>query len=295
MMMRASLRSWLFVPGDSERKLEKIVTTDADVVIIDLEDSVAPQNKELARTLTARSLSYLNHIERNFQVYVRVNPLASEDCIKDIDAVMSGAPDGFMLPKAEGGPSIEHLSHLLRVAEAKAGLTDGQSKIIAIATETPAGVFAAGTYGPAHPRLVALTWGSEDLSSVVGSFAQRDETGQFTPLYAHARTMTLLSAAHANIAAIDSIYADFRDAEGLEKECLEAVRDGFIGKMAIHPAQIATINRIFTPSDAQITEAKAIIATFENADQAGVISMNGKMLDRPHLVKAQRLLARLNS
>ena len=284
------MRSWLFVPGDSERKLEKAANSGADVLIVDLEDSVAPERKTAARRCAAQ---WLRQAKAGPTIYVRVNALDTGETEADLDAVMPLAPAGIMLPKAEGRASIEHVSSLLRAREAETGLVDGSTAIAAIITETPAGIFKAPTIGPDLKRLAMLTWGAEDLSAVVGNTSQRDGNGRFTPLFEFARTTTLLTAAQAGTAAIDSIHANFRDPVGLKRECAEAARDGFVGKMAIHPDQVEIINVAFTPTAEAVEEARAIVAAFAAAPGAGVVNIDGKMRDRPHLLRAQRLLSRL--
>lgn len=287
-------RSWLFVPGDSPAKLAKIEACGADCVIIDLEDSVVLSRKAAARALTQERLSGWKSAPHSPKLYVRVNALGTGFTQDDLTASISPATTGIILPKAEGGQCAGQLAAMMRVAEAHAGLTDGAIKIIAIATETARGVLSVGTYAGCSTRLEAMAWGAEDLSADVGAREARDSHGRFTHLFAHARTMVLLGAASAGVAAIDGIYADFRDEAGLRKECVEALRDGFTGKMAIHPAQIAPINEAFTPSDVTLARARAIIDAFAKAGDVGVISIDGKMLDRPHLRLAQRLIAQAN-
>jgi citrate lyase subunit beta / citryl-CoA lyase len=284
-------RSWLFVPGDSPAKLEKIASCSADAVIIDLEDSVVLDSKAKAR---ANTRDFLRDWQRSAglpALYVRINALGAGLTADDLSAGILPAITGIMLPKAEGGASVGELAAMMRVAEARAGMADGQTKIIAIATETARGVLNAGTYAGCSDRLETLAWGAEDLSADIGAHAARDSDGNFTPLFAHARTMVLLGAANAGVSAIDGIYADFRDDIGLRKECSEALRDGFAGKMAIHPAQIAIINEAFTPASAALDRAREIVEAFAAAGNPGVISLGGRMLDRPHLRLAQRLLA----
>ncbi len=286
-------RSWLFVPGDSPAKMAKIPDCGADCVIIDLEDSVAETNKALARGLTQDFLAAFPI--GTPKLFVRVNALSTGLTADDLNAAISPATTGIMLPKAEGGASVGELAAMLRVAEARAGLKDGVTKIIAIATETARGVLNAGTYDGASHRLQALAWGAEDLSADIGAHSARDSDGNFTPLFAYARTVVLLGAASAGVSAIDGIYADFRDVAGLGEECAKAFRDGFTGKMAIHPAQIETINRAFTPSDAALAHARAVVDAFTAAGNSGVISLNGQMLDRPHLRLAERLVGQADT
>jgi citrate lyase subunit beta / citryl-CoA lyase len=283
------LRSWLFVPGDSERKLEKIAVCGADAVIIDLEDSVAADRKAFARGLVTDWLA--THSTIAPRIFIRVNALTTGMSADDCQVAATPGVTGIMLPKAEGGKSAAEADMLLRVAEAEAGLDDGALAIAAIATETAYGVLTAGTYSASSARLIALAWGAEDLSADIGATSARNSDGSFTPLFQHARTMTLLGAAAANVAAIDGIVADFRDEDGLKREAADAFRDGFSGKMAIHPAQVAAINAAFTPPAAELERSQAIIAAFEAAPGAGVVALDGRMLDMPHLRLARRLLA----
>ncbi|RWC78027.1 CoA ester lyase [Mesorhizobium sp. M8A.F.Ca.ET.173.01.1.1] len=285
------MRSLLFVPGDSERKLEKGFGAGADVVIVDLEDSVAPRNKAQAREIAARFI-----LERRGQtnpaIYVRVNDLSTGLTDDDLAKLVPARPDGIMLPKSNSGQDMQQLAAKLRVREAENDLPDGSIKILPIITETPAGLLAAATYAGASVRLAGLTWGAEDLSAAVGARAARDERGHYTDLFRHARLTTILAAGAAEVAAIDTVFPNFRDMAAFAVECTEAVRDGFTGKMAIHPDQVPVINTAFTPSAAAVKQSAAIVAAFEAAGNPGVVGIDGKMFDRPHLRLAERLLAR---
>lgn len=285
------LRSLLFVPGDSERKLEKGFASGADAVIVDLEDSVAPENKVLARGLAAEFVRGRGG-NGTPQVYFRVNDLSTGLTGDDLAAVVGASPAGIMLPKANSLADIDQLSTRLRVEEARAGLPDGAIRILPIITESAAGVLAAASYRGGHPRLVGITWGAEDLAADIGALANRDGEGRYTELFRLARSMTLLAATVACVEAIDTVVPNFRDLEGFGAECLEAERDGFCGKMAIHPAQVPVINRVFTPSTERVSHAAAIVEAFRAAGNPGVIGIGGKMYDRPHLKNAERLLAR---
>lgn len=288
------MRSLLFVPGNSEKKLCKGFASEADAVIVDLEDSVALQDKETARSIAAGFIA-ANRRSTRQHVFVRVNDLSTGMTDDDLAAVVGARPDGIMLPKSNGGRDIEDLSARLRVAEAEAGITDGAIRIVAIMTETPAGVLAAGTYAAALPRLAGLTWGAEDLSAAIGALSARDDAGNYTDLFRLARSMTLLAASSAGVEPIDTVYPKFRDTDGFERECREALRDGFTGKMAIHPDQVPVINAVFTPSPEALAQAQAIVDAFANAGNPGVVAIGGKMYDRPHLRLAERLLARAES
>jgi citrate lyase subunit beta/citryl-CoA lyase len=286
------MRSLLFVPGDSEKKLEKGFASEADAVIVDLEDSVAPQNKILARETAARFIEAHRSETRAQKIYVRVNDLSTGLTDDDLAAIVPVRPDGIMLPKSNSGRDVQQLAAKLRVREAEHGLPDGGIKILPIITETAAGVLAASTYTGASARLSGLTWGAEDLSAAIGARTARDENGRYTDLFRLARSLTVLAASSADVAAIDTVFPNFRDMEAFKAECLEAERDGFTGKMAIHPAQVPVINAAFTPSAQAIAHSAAVVAAFAAAGNPGVVGLDGKMVDRPHLRLAERLLAR---
>jgi citrate lyase subunit beta/citryl-CoA lyase len=285
------MRSLLFVPGDSEKKLEKGFGAGADVVIVDLEDSVAPQNKVAAREIAARFIAG-NRQQTSSAIYIRVNDLSTGLTDDDLAVLVAVKPDGIMLPKSNSGQDVQQLSAKLRVHEAENGLPDGGIKILPIITETAAGVLAAASYAGASARLAGLTWGAEDLSAAIGARAARDDNGRYTDVFRLARSMTILAAGAAEVAAIDTVFPAFRDMAAFEAECAEAERDGFTGKMAIHPAQVPVINAAFTPSAEAIERSQAIVAAFEAAGNPGVVGIDGKMYDRPHLRLAERLLAR---
>ena len=289
------MRSLLFVPGDSPRKLAKSLESGADALILDLEDSVAADRKPEARATTLAFLKEVGAQARRPRLLVRVNSLDTGLTDADLDAVVAGRPDAILLPKAEGGPSVIHLDAKLAAREALAGLPDGAIGIMAIATETAAALFAAGTYAGASARLSALTWGAEDLSADIGAETNRDANGAFTGPFRLARSLCVAAAAAAKVAALDTVFVDFRNADGLRREAEEARRDGFVGKLAIHPGQVATINEVFTPSPAEIAKAEAVIAAFAAAPGVGVVGIDGVMYDRPHLERAKRLLARAQS
>lgn len=285
------MRSLLFIPGDSEKKLEKGFGAGADVVIVDLEDSVAAANKSAARTI-AKSFIASQRQQTRPAIYVRVNDLSTGLTDDDLAALVPAKPDGIMLPKSNSGQDVQQLSAKLRVHEAENGLPDGGIKILPIITETAAGVLAAATYAGASARLAGLTWGAEDLSAAIGARAARDERGRYTDVFRLARTMTILAAGNAEVAAIDTVFPNFRDMSAFEAECIEAERDGFTGKMAIHPAQVPVINAAFTPSAEAVKHSQAIVEAFAAAGNPGVVGIDGKMVDRPHLRLAERLLAR---
>ena len=286
------MRSLLFVPADSAKKLDRAMTSGADAIIVDLEDSIAPDGKAAARQSAAAFVKAAIASRPRPYVMVRVNGLQSGLTDADLDAVAPARPDAIMLPKAEGGASVIHADAKLAVREATSGLPDGHIKILPIATETAAALFVAGTFAGASPRLIGLTWGAEDLSAELGAQANRDAQGRFLDPYRLARVLCLAGAGAAGVRAIDTVYVDFRNGDGLRRECDEACRDGFTGKMAIHPAQVPVINEVFTPSAAALERAQAIVDAFAKNPDAGVVGIGGVMYDRPHLVRAKQLLAR---
>jgi citrate lyase subunit beta/citryl-CoA lyase len=286
------MRSFLFVPGDSPKKLDKGIGSGADTLLIDLEDSIAPQSKSLARATTAAFLKEAMPARDRPHIYVRVNGLATGLTDDDLAAVLAAQPDGIMLPKAEGGAAVIHCDAKITAQEATHGVQEGSTAIIAIATETAQALFLAGTYVGASKRLKGLTWGAEDLSVELGAEANRDRDGSFLAPYQLARSLCLAGAAAAQVQAIDTVYVDFRNETGLRRECEEARRDGFSGKMAIHPAQVAVINEVFTPTAEAVKRAEAVIAAFAENPNAGTVGIGGVMFDRPHLERARQLLAR---
>jgi len=286
------MRSLLFVPADSPRKLDKAMTCGADALIVDLEDSIALDGKARAREAAAAFLKSAVKTPVRPTLIVRVNGLQSGLTDADLDAIIGARPDAIMLPKAEGGASIVHADAKLAVREAISGLPDGHVKIIALATETAAALFRAGSYAGASARLAALTWGAEDLSAELGAETNRDGQGRFLDPYRLARVLCLAGAAAAEVPAIDTVYVDFRDSDGFRRECEEARRDGFSRKMAIHPAQVPMINELFTPTPEAIARAQAVVDAFAANPEAGVVGIGGVMVDRPHLNRAKRLLAR---
>src|SRR5436190_3377657 len=280
------MRSLLFVPADSERKLARGLESGADALSLDLEDSVAAANRAVAR-LRARELLEA-HGSGRVRHYVRINPLASGLALDDLAATVAGRPDGILLPKCVP-EDVRTLDHYLAAFEAAAGATPGAIRIIAIATETPAAVFALGGYGGVSARLEAITWGAEDLSACIGG-SNKTIDGDYDGPYQLARSLCLLAASAAAVTAIDTIYTDFKDPEGLKAECLAARRSGFAAKMAIHPAQLAIINEAFSVSAAEREWAERVIAAFAGNPDAGTLALDGKMIDKPHLTLARRLL-----
>lgn len=284
------MRSLLFVPGDSERKLAKGLASGADVLIVDLEDSVAAENKAAAREIAA---AFIASATEGPAIYVRVNDLSTGLTDDDLAAVMKAAPAGIMLPKSNSAEDVGRLGVRLRVHEAENGLADGATKIIPIITETPLGTLNAATYRHAGARLAGLTWGAEDLSAEIGAAETRDDEGRYTDIFRFARLSTILAASAAEVAAIDTVFPDFRNEEAFRRDCLEGARDGFTGRMAIHPAQVPVINEVFTPSAGAVAQARAVVEAFAAAGNPGVVAIDGRMYDRPHLKRAERLLARV--
>jgi citrate lyase subunit beta/citryl-CoA lyase len=282
------MRSFLFVPADSERKLARGPQSGADALILDLEDSVVPVNRPAARL---RARGFLDATgAAAFQRWVRVNPLASGVALDDLAAVTPGRPDGILLPKCVPD-DLRALDHYLSAFEAAASLPIGAIRVVAIATETPAAMFALGHYAGVSPRLAGITWGAEDLAACIGGVNRRAD-GAYDDVYRLARALCLLAASAAGVEPIDTIYTDFRDEAGLAVECAAARRSGFTAKMAIHPSQLAVINRAFAASDDELAWARRVVELFAKNPEAGTIALDGKMIDRPHLTLARRLLGR---
>ena len=289
-----AVRSWLFVPGDSEKKLAKAASTGADVLILDLEDSVAGSNKAAARAMTADWLT-----AHRAQVtdgkrpgrWVRINALDSRLWREDLQAVLPGGPDGILLPKSAGPESIQQLSAEIYELESRSGLAPNSVKIMPLVSETPLAAMTIPAYvGASMPRLVGLTWGAEDLSAAIGATRKRDQDGRWTDAFRFARTQTLLAAHARGVMAIDTLHADFADLTGLKRAAEESRADGFSGMLAIHPAQIEVINQAFTASDEELAEARAIVAAFKASPEAGALQIDRRMIDLPHYKLALRVL-----
>lgn len=282
----AVTRSYLFVPGDSEKKLQKAASGAADALIVDLEDSVAASARTLAREL-ARDFLQSN---RELRVWIRINPMDSADAEADLQAVMPASPTGIVVPKPRHPSDIVGLARILERLERANGLESGRTGILPIATEHPQALFHLHEYTGSTSRLGGLAWGAEDLSAAVGATASRDERGAWLPPYELARSLCLFAASAAGVPAVDTVYTDFRDDDGLASYAARARRDGFAGMLAIHPAQVDIINDAFTPSDAEVERARRIVALFEANPDSGTLGMDGQMLDRPHWVQAKRIL-----
>jgi citrate lyase subunit beta / citryl-CoA lyase len=284
------LRSLLFVPGDSERKLAKAAGVEADVLILDLEDSVAPSQKAAARGLVHAYLAGAKQ-RGSTQLWVRINPVDLPEALLDLAAVMGGRPDGIIQPKTRSPEDSIRLGHYLDAFEAQHGLAPGATKILPVATETPEAMFTLGGFARCKARLAALTWGAEDLSAAVGAMTNKQDDGQWSHPYQLARSLCLFGANAAGVPAIDTLYADFRDAAGLRAACAVSRRDGFGGKIAIHPDQVAVINECFTPTAAEIAHARRVLDLFAANPGAGTLALDGQMLDIPHLRQAERIAA----
>ncbi len=284
------MRSLLFVPGDDERKIAKALTSAADALILDLEDAVAPQRKASAREVCASALRSANTPKL---LFVRINALDTADAALDLAAVAGAKPFGIVLPKCRHGDDVRRLARELDVMEARAGITPGGIRILPIVTETAASLFGLGTYRePPIPRLFGMMWGGEDLAADIGAVTNRDASGRYTAPFELARALCLFGAAGASVLPVDAVYTDFRDRDGLKAEALEGLRSGFGAKAAIHPAQIEVINEAFTPSRSDIEWAQRVVTVFNDAGDAGVAAIDGRMLDRPHLRSARRMLDR---
>ncbi|MGC1694308.1 MAG: CoA ester lyase [Pseudolabrys sp.] len=287
------MRSLLFVPATGGSKLDKAMASGADAVILDLEDSIAPERKAHAREAALEYLKAMQAKKQRPRLLVRINGLDTGMTDADLDVIVAGAPDAVLFPKAEGGATVTHLDAKLTAREAIAGLPEDSIKILAQTVESAMGLFTAGTYRNASPRLIGMTWGPEDLSAELSAEANREPDGTLTEPYRLARSCCLFGAAAAKVRAIETIHVDFRNTEVLRRDTEMARRDGFAGRLAIHPAQVPVINEVFTPSQEQIEKAKSVVAAFAAQPGAGAVGVDGKMYDRPHLVRAQALLERI--
>jgi len=285
------MRSWLFAPGDSEKKMDKAIASPADIALLDLEDSVSPENKPAARAMVAEQIAASDNAAR---LWVRINPISTADCIADLAAIIPARPGGVFLPKAEGAADITQLHHYLTALEAANGIPQGRTLVAALVTETAAAMFRTGEYAGDYPgktRLVAMSWGAEDLSSALGAREQRGPDGEYSHTYEMARSLCLIGASAAGVAPIETVQPEFRDLEALERRAKSVRAQGFRGMLAIHPAQVDPINTAFTPSAEELAHARAVVQAFADHPGAGVVALDGAMLDRPHLALAQRLLA----
>lgn len=282
-------RSLLFVPGDSDRKFARASQSAADVLILDLEDAVAPAMKEAARAMVAGWIEHARDLSA--RLFVRVNPLASALTEGDLAAVVRPGLAGILVPKADGAQDVASIAAMLDRLEADRGMALGTVRICVVATETAAAMFNLSSYTPPHPRLVGLTWGAEDLSAAIGATANKEADGSWAEPYRLARSLCLFASASAGVTPIETLYVDYRDKAGLEADCRRARRDGFLGRIAIHPDQVETINACFSPSAEDIAEARRIVAAFAAQPELGTIGIDGKMYDIPHLKAAHKTLA----
>ena len=287
------MRCMLFVPADDEKKLGKGLSTGADALILDLEDAVSLSRKAAARTLAAEYIKEVRPRAARPLIYVRINALDTNLWEEDVAVVAGAGPDGVMLPKARSGADVHTLSIALNMAEERAGLAVGATRIVALVTETPISMLQLATYVGSSARLEGLTWGAEDLSAALGARSNREADGRtWTSPYRLARDLCLFTASAAGVQPIDTVFVNFRDEEGLRNECREAVRDGFTGKMAIHPNQVAVMNEAFTPTAEEIAFSEEIVGVFAENPEAGVVAIRGNMIDRAHAARAERILAR---
>ena len=282
-------RSLLFVPGDSTRKMEKGAGSGADALILDLEDSVAEPNKAEARKLVRAALD-ARPARAGQALWVRINPLSSPSARADLAAVLPGAPDGIMLPKTDSGQDVAVLAHYLDALEEAFGLPAGRIQILPVATETAKALFTLGTYVGVTPRLAGITWGAEDIAAALGASTNRGADGQLAFTYQLARSLCLAGAAAAEAPAVETVFTNFRDGAGLETFATSARRDGFTGMLAIHPDQVAPINAAFTPTAEEVARAEQVVALFDENPSLGAASLDGQMLDLPHLKQARRVL-----
>jgi citrate lyase subunit beta/citryl-CoA lyase len=283
------LRSLLFVPGDGERKFAKAAGCGADALILDLEDAVAASQKPEARRLVAGMLDHRGATPWSF--WVRINSLDTGLTGEDLAAIVRPGLDGVLLPKANGAQDVVRVAGELDELEAAAGMAVGSTRVLVVSTETPLAMFNLGSYSPAHPRLAGLTWGAEDLSAAIGATGNKGPDGEWSHPYQLARSLCLFAAAAAEVAPIDTLYADFRDTAGLAASCRAAQRDGFTGRVAIHPDQVATINACFTPTAEDAARARRLVEAFAAQPDAGTIGLDGQMYDIPHLKAARRILS----
>ncbi len=290
-MSGAAFRSLLFAPGDSLRKIAKALASAADGVILDLEDSVADAAKPAARDVVRQTLLAARADGSKRAIWVRINPLSTTHALPDLAAIVAGGPTGIMLPKITGPGDVRVLAHYLRALETQANIEPGSIRILPVATETPQAVFTLGQFGGVSSRLIGLTWGAEDLAAAIGASTNRDDAGALSHTYQLARSLCLLGAHAAGIAAIETAFMDFRNADAVAAYAARGRKDGFSGMLAIHPDQIAPIHAAFTPSAEDIGFAERVVGAFAANPAAGTVGLDGKMLDMPHLKQAHQVLA----
>jgi citrate lyase subunit beta/citryl-CoA lyase len=278
-----------FVPGANEKMLSKALTLAADALILDLEDAVLPEHKAHAREVVA---GWLRDVDFGAQERViRMNPLDTEWGREDLEVTMANPPDAYLVPKVNSAADVAEVARIVGAAEREHGHPEGQVRLLLLGTETPRGLLAIGEL-PLHPRVDALSWGAEDLSAAIGAKRNRDEKGEYLPVFAHARTMTLVAACAAQVQPLDTVYIDFNNPEGLRRESLESAAMGYTGKITIHPSQIDIVNEAFTPSIEEVRESRELLAAYEESRAAGrgAFTFRGQMVDVPHITRARRIL-----
>jgi citrate lyase subunit beta/citryl-CoA lyase len=282
------MRSMLFVPGDRPERFAKAAASGADAVILDLEDAVVPERRPYARAEIAH---WLSSAERRVPAWVRINPVETDDALPDLVAVIEGRPDGIVLPKARDGADVHRVDHWLEMLEARGGYARGSIGLLPLITESAGALLKAASFTSLPARVTGLTWGAEDLAADVGASANRSHDGEYELTFAMARSFCLLAAAAAGVPAFDTVDVEFRDAAAVERRARASRRQGFVGKLAIHPAQVAPIHAAFTPTAEEIAWAQRVVAAFREAPGVGALAFEGGMLDRPHLRQAERILA----
>jgi len=282
------MRSMLFVPGDRPERFAKAAASGADAVILDLEDAVVAERRPLARSEIA---AWLRSGERKVPAWVRINPVDSDDSLADLAAIIDGRPDGIVLPKARDGGDVERAHHWLESLEVRNGFARGSIGLLPLITESAGALLRAASFVSLPARVVGLTWGAEDLAADIGAAGNKTADGEYELTFALARSFCLLAAAAAGVAAFDTIDTDLRDAAAIERRARASRRQGFAGKLAIHPAQVAPIHAAFSPTPEEIERAERVIAAFRAAPGAGAVAFEGGMLDKPHLRQAERILA----
>ncbi|MDH6293322.1 HpcH/HpaI aldolase/citrate lyase family protein [Rhodococcus opacus] len=288
--MTKPLRSFLFVPGDSEKKLAKVTDSPADALILDLEDAVSESRKSRARGLVADYVAEHNLEAGGPQLWVRINPIDTEHALNDLTALVAARPAGIMIPKINGPADVVRVHRYLEALEASSGIAVGSTQLLPVATETAIAPFRLGEFADVQiPRLYGLTWGAEDLSAALGASTNRGITGEWATTYQLVRSLTLMAARAADVEAVETVHVDIHNHEALAETSRRARSEGFTGRMAIHPAQVETINTAFTPSEQEAEFAQRVVEAF--ADQVGTVALDGKMLDAPHLKQARRVLA----
>ena len=282
------MRSMLFVPGDRPERFAKAEASGADAVILDLEDAVRPEGRPRARH---EIVSYLAKSARNVPLWVRINPIATSDALSDIAAIGTVRPDGIVLPKARNGDDVRQLDHWLEVLEAEHGIAPGSIKVIPMVTESASAVLSAATFAPAPARVIGMTWGAEDLAADLGAFGNKTPEGEYELPYMIASTMCLYVAAAAGVTAIETVDTEVRDVAAIERRTRASRRAGYAGKLAIHPAQVAAIHAAFMPSAQEVEWAEKVLAAFRDAPGQGALTVDGRLVDRPHVRQAERILA----